>query len=131
MVQIRRDAGDGLHAFGPGDQLRLTPKGGTNAAPIAFQGEKPDHIGRTTPICPTLVSAQPGTGGIEGLSMLGYILISAIVSGVLALAALAGLTIHVCASVAITYRAPENAADIITAMGKYFPFKGWFSRWRK
>jgi hypothetical protein len=53
--------------------------------------------------------------------MLGYFVISAVV-------VLLGLAIFVGASVAIAYRDPENAADIITAMGKSFPLKGFW--WR-
>lgn len=61
--------------------------------------------------------------------MLGYILIPAIVSGTVFLV---GLRIFVRGSVTIALHNPENAADIIKAMGQSFPFqRGWFSRWRK
>ena len=53
--------------------------------------------------------------------MLGYFVISAAV-------VLLGLAIFVGGSVAIAYRDSENAADIITAMGKSFPLKGFWSR---
>lgn len=46
--------------------------------------------------------------------MIGYFLIPAVVI-------LLGFALHLTASVVITYRAPENAADIINAMGKSFP----------
>ncbi len=65
----------------------------------------------------------------KGLPMLGYLLISAIVSGIVFLI---GLGIFVRASVKIALHDPENAADIIKAMGGSFPFqRGWLFRWPK
>lgn len=54
--------------------------------------------------------------------MFGYFIISALVI-------LLGLAMFLVASVAITYRDSENAADIISAMGKSFPLKGFW--WRR
>lgn len=41
---------------------------------------------------------------------------------------LACFAMHVVASVAITYRDSQNAADIISAMGNSFPLKSIWSR---
>lgn len=55
--------------------------------------------------------------------MFGYFIISAVV-------VLAGLAMFLAASVVITHVDSENAADIITAMGKSFPLKAlWW--WRR
>jgi hypothetical protein len=54
--------------------------------------------------------------------MIGYLLIPAVVI-------LLGLAMYLIASVAITYRDSENAANIISAMGTSFPIKGlWWRR---
>ncbi len=54
--------------------------------------------------------------------MFGYFVTSAVVL-------LLGLAMFLIASVAITYRDSNNAADIINAMGKSFPLKSpWWRR---
>lgn len=53
--------------------------------------------------------------------MIGYFIIPAVV-------VLVGLAMFLTASVAITFRDSDNAADIISAMGKSFPLKGFWSR---
>jgi len=58
---------------------------------------------------------------LKGSPMIGYFIISAVV-------VLLGLAMYLGASVAITYRDSDNAADIIAAMGKSFPLKGLWSR---
>lgn len=80
------------------------------------------YIDTTTPICLTSVSAQPRTEGIEGLPMIGYFVISAVVI-------VATWTIFVGGGIVITYRDPKNAADIIKAIGTSFPIKGFW--WRR
>ena len=54
--------------------------------------------------------------------MFGYFIITAVLL-------LVGLAMFLIASVLITYRDSENAAAIITAMGKAFPLKGF--GWRR
>lgn len=54
--------------------------------------------------------------------MFGYFITSAVVI-------LLGLAMFLVASVAIAYRDSENAADIISAMGRSFPLKGFW--WRR
>lgn len=57
--------------------------------------------------------------------MFGYIILSASIP---AIVALLGLAIFVGGSIIITRMDSENAADIITAMGKSFPLKNIWSR---
>lgn len=98
-----------------------------DAAPFAFQGEKPNFIGLTTPTCPPWFRRNRELGALKGLPMLGYFVVSAVLSAVVVLI---GLRMFVRACVTITRHDSKNAANIITAMGKSFPLSGIWSRRR-
>lgn len=57
--------------------------------------------------------------------MFGYIILSAVATAVVVLL---GLAIFVGGSIIITRMDSDNAAEIITAMGKSFPLKSIWSR---
>jgi hypothetical protein len=71
----------------------------------------------TTQTCLNSVSAQPDYQGIEGLPMFGYFLTSAVVVVLTWAIAVGG-------GIIITRLDSENAAEIISAVGKSFPIKG-------